>query len=225
MAGLTDNAMRLVLLGPPGAGKGTQAEAIVGERGIPHISTGEILREAVANGTEVGLKAKSYMDAGDLVPDDVVVAIVAERLRAPDCSNGWLLDGFPRNLVQAEALGKATAEMGTPISMVLYLNIAPETAVERISGRRLCADCGAGFHVSFMPPKAEGVCDKCGGKLYQRDDDSEETVRARLATYDEQTVELIEHYRSAGLLVEIRGDENPENVAEQVLEAVRGIRC
>ena len=222
---MAGNGTRLVLLGPPGAGKGTQAKAIVGECGIPHISTGEILREAVANGTEVGLKAKSYMDAGDLVPDDVVVAIVAERLRAPDCSNGWLLDGFPRNLPQAEALGKATSEMGTPVSKVLYLNISPETAIERISGRRLCADCGAGFHVSFMPPKAEGVCDKCGGRLYQRGDDSEETVRARLATYDEQTADLIEHYRDAGLLAEIRGDAAPEDVAGQVLEAVRGVRC
>jgi len=219
------NAARLVLLGPPGAGKGTQAEAILGECTIPHVSTGEILREAVANGTDVGLKAKAYMDAGDLVPDDVVVDIVAERLKAPDCEEGWLLDGFPRNIPQAEALGKATVEMGTPVSKVLYLNVSPEVAVERISGRRLCRDCGASFHVKFMPPKKPGACDKCGGELYQRDDDKEETVRARLATYNEQTSDLIEHYRKAGLLAEIRGDESPEDVAVQVLEVVVGVVC
>ena len=150
-------AARLILLGPPGAGKGTQAEAIVERCAVPHISTGDILRAAVKNGTEVGLKAKAYMDRGELVPDGVVVDIVAERLTEPDCEAGWLLDGFPRNLAQAEALKSATAEMGTPVSMVVYLNVAADEVVRRISGRRLCASCGAGYHVTFMPPKKENI--------------------------------------------------------------------
>ena len=224
MGASANNAVGLILLGPPGAGKGTQAELIVAQCGVPHISTGDILRAAVKAGTEVGKKAKGYMDRGGLVPDDVVVQIVAERLREADCQGGWLLDGFPRNLAQAEALSEATADTPAPISGVIYLNVSPEVAVERISGRRLCRSCGAGYHVSFMPPKVEGVCDKCGGELYQRDDDREETVRARLETYAEQTEALIEHYRKAGILADIAGDGAPDEVGEQVSVAVRDLK-
>ena len=214
-------AARFIVLGPPGAGKGTQAKAVVDAHGVPHISTGDILRAAVKAGTKVGLDAKSYMDKGELVPDEVVVAIVVERLKESDCEKGWLLDGFPRTVVQAQALDKAVAEMGTPISSVIYLNVSPENVVIRISGRRLCRDCPAGYHVTHMPPEEEGKCDECGGELYQRDDDNEETVRARLDAYNAQTAELIAYYRDKGLLAEIDGNRMLEDVKASVVEAAQ----
>ncbi len=214
-------AARFILLGPPGAGKGTQAKAIVDGHGVPHISTGDILRAAVKAGTKVGLEAKSFMDKGELVPDEVVVAIVAERLKEDDCGKGWLLDGFPRTLVQAQALDTAVDEMGTPISSVIYLNVSPENVVIRISGRRLCRGCPTGYHVKYMPPKEEGKCDECGGELYQRDDDNEVTVMSRLDAYNAQTADLITYYGDKGLLEEIDGNRMPDEVKASVVEAAQ----
>ncbi len=221
--------MNVVLLGAPGAGKGTQAQRIRDRCGIPQIATCDILRAAVAAGTETGRKAKEYMDRGDLVPDDAVVAIVAERLAEPDCAGGWLLDGFPRNSAQAEALEKTIAERGMKgLDRVVYLKVAPEVGGDRLSGRRVCPDtsCGAAYHVEYMPPKAEGVCDRCGAALVQRDDDRPDTVRQRLETYESQTAELVRRYTDAGLLAEIDASGTPDEVSERVLanlEAMAGV--
>ena len=210
----------LILLGPPGAGKGTQAEGLSARLGIPHISTGDMLREAASSGTEVGLRAKKYMDAGELVPDPVVVAIVAERMGRPDCEAGWLLDGFPRNQVQAEALEAELAGAGHEISAVIYLEVSAEDVVRRLSGRRLCRKCNAGYHVEFMPPRKEGVCDRCGGDLYQRDDDRPDTIRQRLEVYEGSTAGLVAYYRRKGLLREVDASGRPEGVGAALLAAV-----
>ncbi len=188
----------IVFLGPPGAGKGTQAKKIVEKFGIPQISTGDMLREAVKEGTELGKKAKEYMDKGALVPDEVVIGIVKERLARPDCDKGFILDGFPRTIPQAEALDRVVEELGKTINYVIALEVDDDELIERLSGRRTCKSCGAMFHVKFNPPAKEGVCDKCGGELYQRDDDREETIKNRLKTYKEQTAPLIDYYRSRG---------------------------
>ena len=190
--------MGIILLGPPGAGKGTQAKKLTGEFSIPQISTGDILREAVKNGTELGKKAKSFMDAGGLVPDDVVIGIVKERLAAKDCGNGFILDGFPRTIPQAQALDRVTKELGREIRFVLSLEVDQNELMERLCGRRTCTGCGAMFHVKFNPPKAAGKCDKCGTALIQRDDDREETITARLANYNKATAPLLEYYRNTG---------------------------
>ena len=197
--------MQLILLGPPGAGKGTQAKRLVGEYGIPQISTGDILRAAVRQGTELGKTAKSYMDSGKLVPDAVVIGIIRERLKESDCAKGYILDGFPRTVAQADALKDAVATMGRKIDHVLSIEVPNEELVQRLSGRRTCRKCGAMCHVKFDPPKVAGTCDKCGGELYQRDDDQEVTIRSRLTVYDQQTAPLIEYYRKAGLLRPIAG--------------------
>ena len=215
--------MNVVLLGAPGAGKGTQAQHIRKAAGIPHIATGDMLRAAAAEGTQVGLRARSYMDRGELVPDEVVVAIVAERLSQPDCRSGWLLDGFPRTGAQAEALDRTIWERGLrPMDHVIYLSVSPETVVERLSGRRVCpnTECGTAYHLEFLPPKKDSVCDRCGTGLIRRDDDVPETVRSRLETYESRTAGLVARYREAGLLVEIDASGTPEEVAEQVLEAL-----
>ncbi|MBN1808620.1 MAG: adenylate kinase [Planctomycetes bacterium] len=205
--------MNLVFLGPPGAGKGTQAVDIAKERGICHISTGDILRKAVRDGTPTGLKAKAFMDAGELVPDDVVVDIVTDALAAPDCASGWILDGFPRTLPQARALDAGTSRLGLPgVQLVLFFNVPDDVVVSRLSGRRMCRACGASFHIDFMPPAAEGVCDKCGGQLYQRDDDRPDTVRNRLAAYRKDTEPLVSFYRDKGLLRDVKGDAGPGDV-------------
>jgi len=188
----------IVFLGPPGAGKGTQAKKIVEKFGIPQISTGDMLREAVKEGTELGKKAKEYMDKGALVPDEVVIGIVKERLARPDCDKGFILDGFPRTIPQAEALDRVVEELGKTINYVIALEVDDDELIERLSGRRTCKSCGAMFHVKFNRPAKEGVCDKCGGELYQRDDDREETIKNRLKTYKEQTAPLIDYYRSRG---------------------------
>ncbi len=217
-------SLNLILLGAPGAGKGTQAQGIKDAFGIPQIATGDILRAAVAAGTEVGLKADSYMDRGELVPDDVVVAIVAEQLAQDDCRDGWLLDGFPRNAAQAEALEATIREKGlAPIDRVVYLNVSEEEAVRRISGRRVCSnpECGNTYHVEFMPPPADMKCGKCGAEVVQRDDDRPETVRARLETYKRETAELVERYRGAGTLVEIDAEGKPEEVTERIFTALK----
>jgi len=216
----------LVLLGPPGAGKGTQAQRLSAELGIPHISTGDMLREAVASGREVGLRAKRYMDRGELVPDGVVVAIVSERLSAPDCRQGWLLDGFPRNEAQAAALEAEPSRTDREISAVLYLKVSAEEVTRRLSGRRMCRNqkCNAGYHLEFMPPKQPGLCDRCGGELYQREDDRPETIRQRLQVYEQSTAGLVAHYRAQGLLREVDAAGPPAEVARALVAAVGAVR-
>ena len=199
--------MKLILLGPPGAGKGTQAEILNKKRGIPTISTGNILRAAVKNGTPVGLKAKEYMDAGKLVPDEVIIGVISERLAEADCQNGFILDGVPRTIPQAEALEKA----GISFDAVVSIEISDEEIVERMAGRRVCTACGAPYHVKNMPPKVEGVCDACGGKLEARADDKPEVVRDRLQVYHKETAPLKDFYAARNLLKTV---DNQPTVAE-----------
>ena len=186
--------MNVILLGPPGAGKGTQAKMLVEEYQIPQISTGDILRAAVKEGSPMGKEAKACMDKGDLVPDSVVIGIVEERIQQPDCAKGYMLDGFPRTVPQAEALDGMLQNLSSQIDHVVSIEVASEELVGRLTGRRTCRDCGVGFHVMFDPPEQEGVCDKCGGELYQRDDDNVETVSSRLEVYESQTLPLIDYY-------------------------------
>jgi adenylate kinase len=197
--------MNLILLGPPGAGKGTQAKKLVAELGIPQISTGDMLREAVKAGSPMGIKAKSYMDSGGLVPDEVVVGIVEERIQQDDCLKGFMLDGFPRTTAQADALSGMMEGKGIRLDHVVCLDADKEELVRRLSGRRTCRQCMAPYHVEFNPPGKQGICDRCGGELYQRDDDKEEAIRARLVTYEKQTQPLIDYYRSRGLLRRVDG--------------------
>jgi adenylate kinase len=210
----------LILLGPPGAGKGTQAGRIVEEYGIPHVSTGDILRGAVKNQTQMGLEAKKYMDAGELVPDSVVIGIVRDRLQEPDTAKGFLMDGFPRTIPQAEALDAALDSLGRAVTKTIVVLVDEEELVRRLSGRRICRVCQAPFHVVFNPPKKEGVCDRCGGELYQRDDDSEATVRNRLEVYRNQTEPLIDYYDQAGLVALVDGAQSPEKVYEDIRAAL-----
>ncbi|MCH7896560.1 MAG: adenylate kinase [candidate division NC10 bacterium] len=197
--------MRVILLGPPGAGKGTQAKMIIERYGVPQISTGDILRAAVAAGTPLGREAKTYMGRGALVPDEVVIGIVRDRLTEPDCHGGYLLDGFPRTVAQAEALTRMLRELGTPLPTVVSLDVAEGELIRRLSGRRTCQTCDAVFHVEFHPPRAMGICDKCSGRLIQREDDQEETIRRRLQVYREQTEPLIGYYQTQGLLKRVNG--------------------
>ncbi len=210
----------LILLGPPGAGKGTQAGRIVADYGIPHISTGDILRAAVKNQTQMGLEAKKYMDAGELVPDSVVIGIVRDRLQEPDTAKGFLMDGFPRTIPQAEALDAALEGLDRAVTKTLVILVDEEDLVRRLSGRRICRVCQTPFHVVFNPPKGEGVCDKCGGELYQRDDDSEATVRNRLEVYRSQTEPLIGYYDQAGVVARIDGAQSPDEVYEDIRVAL-----
>lgn len=186
--------MNVILLGPPGAGKGTQAKMLVEEYQIPQISTGDILRAAVKEGSPLGKEAKACMDKGDLVPDSVVIGIVEKRIQQPDCAKGYMLDGFPRTVPQAEALDGMLKNLSSQIDHVVSIEVANEELVGRLTGRRTCRDCGVGFHVMFDPPEQEGVCNKCGGELYQRDDDNVETVSSRLEVYESQTLPLIDYY-------------------------------
>lgn len=197
--------MKIVLLGPPGAGKGTQGVVLAKHYNTAHISTGDILREAVKNSTPLGLKAKAFMDKGALVPDEVVTGIVAERLSQEDVKDGFILDGFPRTLVQAEDLDKELKKISSGIDMVLYFEIPDKIAIERLTGRRVCKKCGANYHVKNIPPKKEGICDKCGSELYQRPDDTIDTVKNRLKVYEEQTRPLIEYYTKKGMLKKVSG--------------------
>ena len=208
--------MNLILMGLPGAGKGTQAEHIVEQYGLPHISTGDMFRSAIKEQTDLGKKAKSYMDAGELVPDDVTIGIVNERLNKQDCQNGFLLDGFPRTTAQAEALDGILTRTNRKIDAVLYINVDKGSLLERLTGRRVCSSCGATYHVIFNPPKVEGVCDKCGGELYQREDDSEETVNARLEVNEKQQEPLLNFYRNKGSLYEIDGNRNIDDVFKSI---------
>ncbi|MEW6140508.1 MAG: adenylate kinase [Thermodesulfobacteriota bacterium] len=199
--------MRIVLLGGPGSGKGTQAKKLTEELRIPQISTGDIFRAAVKEGTPMGLRAKEYMEKGELVPDEVVVGVVEERLSKPDLENGYMLDGFPRTLPQAEALDKILGAQGKSIDHAVLVDVPDEELIKRLAGRRTCknSECGAMFHVMFNPPKQEGICDKCGGELYQRADDQEATIRERLTVYNSQTAPLIAYYENKGLLRRVEG--------------------
>ena len=208
--------MNLILIGAPGAGKGTQAEVISAKLGIPQISTGNILREAVKNGTECGLKAKSYMESGALVPDEVVIGILKDRIAEDDCKNGFILDGFPRTVPQAEAL----EAMGVNIDKVLSIDVPDADIQARISGRRVCDKCGASYHVDFKPTKVEGICDKCGGNAVQRKDDAPETVIERLKTYHVQTAPLADFYAAKGKLTRVKGLDGVEATSKVVLEAL-----
>ncbi len=213
--------MRLVLVGPPGAGKGTQAEFIAESFGIPKISTGDIFRANVSGGTDLGKLAKSYMDAGDLVPDEVTNAMVRARLNDPDAAAGFLLDGFPRNVAQAYELDGILGDMGSSLDVVLELVVDTEEVVRRLSGRRTCRSCGHIWHVEYDPTKVDGVCDRCGGELFQRDDDKPETVRHRLDVYAEQTSPLVEFYAGRSQLVGIDAIGAVEDVTERAIAALR----
>ena len=215
--------MYLVLLGPPGAGKGTQAERLEEELHLPHVASGDLFRENLRNETELGLLAKKYMDEGELVPDDVTIAMVGERLQRPDCDQGTILDGFPRTLAQAQALDDMLTDMGRRLDGVLYIAVPDEELVHRLSGRWICGQCQMPYHTISSPPAKEGVCNACGGTLYQRDDDTPKTVRARLKVYHEQTAPLIDYYRQAGVLVEVDGAGDIETISTALLEAARNL--
>lgn len=209
--------MRAVLLGPPGAGKGTQAVRLVKKYGVPQISTGDIFRKNIKEGTELGKKAQEYMNAGGLVPDELVVDLVKDRLMQDDCANGYLLDGFPRTIAQAEQLDEFLKEQGTKLDAVINFEVGYDTLMERLTGRRLCKACGASYHVKNFPPKTAGVCDKCGGELIQRDDDTEETARKRIEVYEESTAPLIEYYTKSGDLKNFNAENDPSEVFEEIV--------
>ena len=208
--------MKLILLGAPGAGKGTQADILCKELDIPTISTGNILRAAIKNGTPTGMKAKAYMDEGKLVPDDVIIGIITERVAEEDCKNGYILDGVPRTIAQAEALEKA----GIKFDDVISIEISDEVIMERMSGRRVCESCGASYHLVAVPPKQEGICDKCGGKLVQRKDDAPETVKARLEVYHRETEPLKAFYAQRGLLKSVENQPSVAETSQVILHAL-----
>ncbi|OQY19123.1 MAG: adenylate kinase [Anaerolineaceae bacterium 4572_32.1] len=219
---MSSGAKYIILLGPPASGKGTQAARLRKMLDLPHVASGDLFRENLKNETELGRQAQVYMNRGELVPDDITIGMVMDRLSRPDCAAGALLDGFPRTIAQAEALDKALAAQGQKIGLVPNIAVPNEVLVERVSGRRLCRTCGKSYHVKFNPPKQPGVCDKDGGELYQRDDDNPETVRQRLQVYWQQTSPLIDYYRRQGVLVEIDGDQSIDEVTADLRAAVAG---
>lgn len=212
--------MKILLMGPPGAGKGTQAEKLTELLKIPHISTGDMFRKAQKEGTELGLKAKSYMEQGQLVPDEVTIGIVRERLAEDDCKIGFLLDGFPRTVQQADALEQILADLGTQLDAVINIEVDKDFLLERLTGRRVCKSCGATYHIKFNAPKNENVCDKCGGELYQRNDDTLETVASRLDVYEAQTAPLIQYYVAKNLIKSIDGSQVVEKVSADICAAL-----
>lgn len=215
--------MDLILLGLPGAGKGTQAEYLVEEYNVPHISTGDIFRAATKNETPLGLEAKKYMDAGELVPDEVTNNIVKERLQEEDVKDGFLLDGYPRTLNQSEALRDNLQELGRELDAVIYLNVPKDILVERLAGRYICSNCGATYHKLNNPTKVEGVCDRCGGTdFYQREDDKPETVKKRIKVNEEQTDKLVDFYQEEGVLIEVDGNQDPEDTFAEIKELLKG---
>jgi adenylate kinase len=216
--------MRVMLLGPPGAGKGTQARRLAARWGVPQIATGDMLREAVSRGTRLGLEARRYMDAGELVPDEVIIGLVRERLAEPDGRKGFVLDGFPRTVTQAEALDQLLEAQGSPLHRVVLFQLADEEVVTRLTGRRVCRRCGRNYHVTFSPPRVAGQCDACQGELYQRTDDEEATVRRRLAVYARDTQPLIEYYRRRGLLTTISGTGTMDAILAALVSATEGPR-
>lgn len=213
--------MNLILLGPPGAGKGTQAEKLVEEFKIPHISTGDIFREAIKNQTALGEEAKKYIEAGELVPDEIVIGIVCERLDQPDTISGFLLDGFPRTVPQAKALDNYLRGKGKTLTTVINIDVDPEVLVARLSGRRICQECGAVYHVLVKKEKKLGICDLCQGKLYQREDDCEETVKNRLDVYTQQTEPLIKYYDKADLLLQVNGEQTITEVYQEIAKGLK----
>ena len=214
--------MKIIMLGAPGAGKGTQAKKIAAKYNIPHISTGDIFRENIKNGTELGKKAKEYMDAGNLVPDELVCDLVVDRLKQDDCKNGYILDGFPRTIPQAEALTAALAKDDDAIDYALEIFLEDQAIIDRMSGRRVCKSCGATYHVVNIPPKTEGVCDECDGELIVRDDDAPETVKKRLDVYHEQTAPLIDYYKKQGILKVIDGSKGLDTCFEEICGILEG---
>lgn len=214
--------MKIIMLGAPGAGKGTHAKKITEKFGIPAISTGDIFRENIKNGTELGKKAKEYMDAGNLVPDELVCDLVVDRLKQDDCKNGYILDGFPRTIPQAEALTAALAKNDDAIDYALEIFLEDQAIIDRMSGRRVCKSCGATYHVVNIPPKTEGVCDECDGELIVRDDDAPETVKKRLDVYHEQTAPLIDYYKKQGILKVIDGSKGLDTCFEEICGILEG---
>lgn len=213
--------MNLLIMGPPGAGKGTQAEVLVKELSITHISTGDMFRAAIKDGTPMGKKAKEYMDKGELVPDEVVIGMVKDRLSQPDCQKGFLLDGFPRTVEQAGALDDTLSGLGIKLDGVINIVVPLDKLMARLTGRRVCKNCGASYHVLFNPPKTEGKCNSCQGELYQRSDDNEESVGTRLKAYEEKTQPLIDYYAAKGILKDINGDQEISKVLADILAALK----
>ena len=209
--------MKIIMLGAPGAGKGTQAKMIADKYGVPHVSTGDIFRANIKNGTELGMEAKKYMDQGLLVPDELTVKILLDRVSQPDCKNGYVLDGFPRTIPQAEVLDKALAELGESIDYAIDVDVPDENIVKRMSGRRACVSCGATYHVVHVPPKKEGICDRCGSELILRDDDKPETVKNRLDVYHKQTQPLIDFYTKKGVLKTVDGTVDMQDVFKAIV--------
>jgi len=216
--------VRVAFLGPPGAGKGTQARDLAREWGVPHLATGDMLREAVAAGTAVGVEAKRYMDQGALVPDDVIIRLMAERLGGRDAAKGFILDGFPRTIAQAEALARLLKDLGQALDAVVYFDVSEAELLRRLTGRRVCRACGRTYHLTSSPPKRAGVCDACGGELYQRVDDSEATVRNRLEVYRKQTSPLLDYYRQRNLLTTLSGEGSIEAIRDAIRAAVGAAR-
>lgn len=214
--------MRAILLGPPGAGKGTQSEIIENEFGIPHVSTGDIFRQNIKDETELGKKVKSYLNQGNLVPDELTVEIVKDRILQEDCKNGFLLDGFPRTIEQANALDKVLSSMGQKLDYVINIKVDPKLLVDRAVGRRICKSCGQTYHLIYNKPTKEGICDKCGGELYQRKDDTAETVANRINVYQEQTQPLIEYYTQKGIILNINGEQPIAKVGSDIISNLRG---
>lgn len=212
--------MRVILLGPPGAGKGTQAKAVSEKLSIPHISSGDIFRGEMSSGSELGERLKTFVNAGQLVPDDLTTEIVVNRLNQDDCADGYLLDGFPRTLAQAESLDRELQKQQGGIDAVVYLDLAGEKIAARMAGRRVCPKCGASYHVETLPPKKPGICDRCGAELVQRDDDRPETVRERLQVYESSTAPLVDYYESKGVLRRVDADGSPEAVRDRVFAAL-----
>ncbi len=209
--------MNLLIMGPPGAGKGTQAEVLIKELDIVHVSTGDMFRNAIKEGTEMGKKAKEYMDKGQLVPDEVVIGMVKDRLSRTDCNKGFLLDGFPRTVGQAKALDATLSQLDIKLDGVINIIVPLEKLMERLTGRRVCRGCGASYHIMFNAPTVEGKCDSCGGELYQRSDDNKESVETRLKAYQEKTQPLIEYYNEKGCLLEVNGDQDINQVLQDIL--------
>ncbi|GAA0697502.1 adenylate kinase [Paraclostridium ghonii] len=212
--------MRIILLGPPGAGKGTQAAGIVEKYNIPHISTGDIFRKNIKEGTELGKKAKGYIDQGLLVPDELTVGLVTDRIAQSDCEKGFMLDGFPRNVAQAQHLDEYLKEVGISLDKVINIEVDKDILVGRAVGRRICKSCGATYHVEFNPPKVDGVCDVCGGELYQRADDNEETVSKRIQVYLDETKPLVNYYSQEGIIANINGQQSIDTVFTDIVEAL-----
>lgn len=215
--------MNMILLGPPGAGKGTQAEKLTKAFSIPHISTGDMFRAAIKEGTPMGVEAKRYMDQGELVPDEVVVGLVKERLSVSDCQEGFILDGFPRTVAQADALDETLTQMGKQLNAVVCIDVPQKALIERLTGRRVCRECGGGYHVMYKQPQKEGICDACGGELYQRADDQEATVKNRLDVYLAQTKPLIDYYKEKGKLLMVDGQQDIDEVFQNITAKLRSL--